>query len=504
MDKDQHIDALKACISDVTLDMDPHKMRQMGYQVIDTIVDHISGLKGRSPANFADPPTMKALLDEPMPEQPQTMEALLDTFKERVYPYAIHPDHPRFFGYFPCAGSIVGILADALASGTNFFAGHWYAAAGPSQVELVVLDWFKTMLGYPSEAGGLLVSGGSMANLTALTAARHNKLGERFDDGVLYLSEQSHASIERAARVNGFRQDQIRYITVDETYRLDMNTLKQAVEADRKAGLRPFCVVANAGSTNTGAVDPIFDLAAFSMEQNLWLHVDAAYGGFSMLSDRGRHLLRGIDEADSITLDPHKWLYVPFEAGCLLCKDRKSLERTFTMDPEYLQDIDRDDNLVNFCDHGIQLTRSFRALKIWMTLKHYGIGKFQALVDQHLDLALLATALFDQSPVLDVMVRPQLGVVCFRYIPETPVPDHMDRETYLQQLNEALVERIHRNGKALLSTTRLQNQYAIRFCPMNHRTTKEDIISTIAVLEQTGREVEKEMVSKWAGGQVDK
>ena len=204
-------------------------MRQMGYQVIDTIVDHISGLNERAPANFADPATMKALLDEPIPEQTQDMETLLNTFKEKVYPYAIHPDHPRFFGYIPCSGSIVGILADALASGTNFFAGHWYAAAGPSQVELVVLDWFKTMLGYPSEAGGLLVSGGSMANLTALTAARHNKLGERFDDGILYLSEQSHASIERAARVIGFRQDQIRFIAVDEAYRIDIQALKRAV-----------------------------------------------------------------------------------------------------------------------------------------------------------------------------------------------------------------------------------------------------------------------------------
>ncbi len=493
MNQDQQIDTLKARISDVTLDMPPEEMRQMGYQVIDTIVDHISGLNERSPANFADPATMKALLDEPMPEEPQDMETLLGTFKERVYPYAIHPDHPRFFGYIPCSGSIVGILADALASGTNFFAGHWYAAAGPSQVELVVLDWFKTMLGYPAEAGGLLVSGGSMANLTALTAARHNKLGERFDDGVLYVSEQSHASIERAAKVIGFRQDQIRYIAVDEAYRLNVQVLKQAVEADRNAGLRPFCVVANAGSTNTGAVDPISEVADFTLEQNLWLHADAAYGGFSMLSERGRHLLRGIDRADSITLDPHKWLYVPFEAGCLLCKDRKNLERTFTMHPEYLQDINRDDDLVNFCDHGIQLTRSFRALKIWMTLKHYGIEKFQTLVNQHLDLALLATALFDRSPVLEVMVRPQLGVVCFRYIPESPIPDHMDRETYLQQLNEVLVERIHHDGQALLSTTRLQNRYTIRFCPMNHRTTMEDVISTITVLEQTGRKVEKEM-----------
>jgi aromatic-L-amino-acid decarboxylase len=495
MNQDEHIDTLKDRISDVTLDMSPEEMRQMGYQVIDTIVDHISGLNERAPANFADPATMKALLDEPIPEQTQDMETLLNTFKEKVYPYAIHPDHPRFFGYIPCSGSIVGILADALASGTNFFAGHWYAAAGPSQVELVVLDWFKTMLGYPSEAGGLLVSGGSMANLTALTAARHNKLGERFDDGILYLSEQSHASIERAARVIGFRQDQIRFIAVDEAYRIDIQALKRAVEADKKAGLRPFCVVANAGSTNTGAVDPIAEVATFCLEQNLWLHADAAYGGFSMLSERGRDLLQGIEQADSITLDPHKWLYVPFEAGCLLCKDRKNLERTFTMHPEYLQDINRDDDLVNFCDHGIQLTRSFRALKIWMTLKHYGVEKFQALVNQHLDLALLATALFDRSPVLDVMVRPQLGVVCFRYLPESPVPDQMDRETYLQQLNEALVERIHQDGHALLSTTRLQNRYAIRFCPMNHRSTMEDVISTIAVLEETGREVENEAQS---------
>lgn len=489
MDQDQHINDLKSRIADVTLDMAPDEMKKMGYQVIDAIVDHISGLDSRSPSNHADPSEMKARLEEPMPEQPQDMATLLDTFKERVYPYAIHPDHPRFFGYIPCSGSMVGILADALSSGTNFFAGHWYAAAGPSQVELVVLDWFKAMLGYPSEAGGLLVSGGSMANLTALTTARHHKLGERFYDGVLYLSEQSHASVERAAKVIGFRQDQIRYIPVDEKYRLDVGALRQAVEADRNADLRPFCVVANAGTTNTGAVDSIADIAAFCREQDLWLHADAAYGGFSMLSERGRNLLQGIEQADSITLDPHKWLYVPFEAGCVICKDRHHLEQTFTMHPEYLQDINRDEDLVNFCDHGIQLTRSFRALKIWMTLKHYGMDTFRALVDQHLDLALLAQALFEQSPVMEVMVPPQLGVVCFRYVPEKPVPEGVDREVWLQQINEALVDRIHEDGHALLSTTRLENRYAIRFCPMNHRTTKEDVVKTIAVMEKIGREV---------------
>jgi len=255
-------------------------------------------------------------------------------------------------------------MADAIIAGYNVFAGTWVSGSGPAAVELAAIDWLREICGMPSTTGGLFVSGGTMANLTALAVARHAKLGESADRATVYFSDQAHSSLEKALRVIGIAGENIRKLPSDADFRLPADALAQAIAADRSAGKRPFCIIANAGSTNTGAIDPLPELSRIAREQDLWLHVDGAYGAAAAASARGKALLQGMDLADSVTLDPHKWLFQPFEIGCVLVRDGELLSRTFLILPEYLKDTHQHSAEFNFTDHGLQLTRGFRALKL--------------------------------------------------------------------------------------------------------------------------------------------
>jgi glutamate/tyrosine decarboxylase-like PLP-dependent enzyme len=308
---------------------------------------------------------------------------------------------------------------------------------------------------------------------------------------VIYLSDQTHASVDRAIKVLGFRPDQLQRVPVDSSYRISVEALTNQIERDAQAGRRPFCVIANAGTTNTGAIDPLPELADVCQSRSLWLHVDAAYGGFAVLTERGRQWLEGLNRADSITLDPHKWLYQPYEAGCVLVKDVSWLKQTFQYLPEYMQDAAPERGKVNFCDYGLQLTRQFRALKVWMSLKKYGVRAFRQAIDQSLDLTLLAEALLDRSPVCEILSRAHLGIVCFRYVPRGFQPATEADEEHLNRLNEKLVELILHDGRAMLTSTRLNSRFAIRFCILNHRTRKEDVEETVMLIERLGKEAEK-------------
>ena len=265
-------------------------------------------------------------------------------------------------------------MADLIASALNLDSCWWAGGAGMTQLELTVLEWFAEWIGYPADASGVLTSGGSAANLTALACARERLAGAMRDDLVVYISAQSHSSVARAARALGFRPERVRVVPVDRAYHLRLDVLERAVSADRAAGLRPLVVCANAGTTNTGAVDPLHDLADLCAAHGLWLHVDAAYGGFAVLSDRGRAALSGIERADSVTLDPHKWLFQPFECGALLVRDPDGLRLSFEILPDYLRDVSARTE-VNFSDRGLQLSRMCRALKVWMSIQAFGLAR---------------------------------------------------------------------------------------------------------------------------------
>jgi glutamate/tyrosine decarboxylase-like PLP-dependent enzyme len=352
---------------------------------------------------------MAARIDEPPPGAPRPFDALLQRLDRDVLPFVGHFDHPRFFGYIPGAGTWPAALGDLIAAATNVDAGGWREAAGPSQLEMTVLDWFREWMGYPIGAAGVLVSGGSAANLTAIACAREAIVGPMSPRIVAYTSDQTHSSLARAARHLGFRPDQIRVLATDERFRLRVDDLVAAIDADLAADRLPFLVSANAGTTSTGAVDDLAAISAICRERGIWMHVDAAYGGFAVLTERGRDALRGLELADSVTLDPHKWLAMPFEVGCLMVREGTALETAFELHPEYLQDRSATHSAVNFADRGLQLTRASRAIKVWLALETFGVDAFRAVVDRAIDLTLAAQQAIEADDRLELISPASLG-----------------------------------------------------------------------------------------------
>lgn len=506
--------------ADDPLELDRETMRRLGYRVVDMLVDRISDLGGEPAWKVESRAELERRLGEPPPAEPTSdFDGLLERLTTDVLPYAGRVDHPRFFAFIPSCPTWPGLLGDFLAAGHSIFQGTWLESAGPSALELVVLGWFKEWIGYPDGAAGVLVSGGSAANLNALVCAREARLGAATDDGVVYLSDQTHSSVERAARIAGFPEERIRKLPT-RAYRLSPETLRAAVDEDRRAGRRPVLVVANAGSTNTGTIDPLAELADVCAEQDVWLHVDAAYGGYAVLTERGRALLRGIERADSVTLDPHKWLYQPFEAGCLLVRRGELLDDAFHIMPDYLQDTEtRQEEAggdwrargVNFADRGLQLTRSSRALKIWLSLQTFGVDRFRAVIDRCFDLAVHAQRRIEASSELELLAPARLGIVCFRRRPSdwsdevaafggpaadaaagdaggATEPEGRDGrrrhlEARLERVNESLVERLSASGLGMISSTRLDGRYALRLCILNHRSRAEDVDRVLEWLE---------------------
>jgi glutamate/tyrosine decarboxylase-like PLP-dependent enzyme len=454
------------------LDLDPETMRRMGYAVVDVLVRRLSTLDEQPAWRAATRAEMEARLRQGPPDSPQPFEAILDHLVRDVLEFAGRIDHPRFVAFVPTSPTWPSILADFLAVGFNIFQGTWLESAGPSEVELIVLDWFREWLGLPPGTSGLLLSGGSAANLTALVVARQARLGGPDPGAVIYASDQVHSSVERAAAVLGFGRERVRLLPADEGFRLRPEALAAAVEADTAAGLRPFLAVANAGATSTGAIDPLGRVADVCAARGLWLHVDAAYGGFAVLTERGKAWLDGIGRADSVTLDPHKWLFQSYEAGCLLVREGGLLREAFRVAPHYLQDtaLAGEADEVNFGERGIQLTRMARALKVWVSLKHFGVPAFRQAIDTGLDLALEAEERIRASPELELLSPARLGVVAFRRR-----PSGIDDEARLERLNAALLGRVLDSGLAMVSSTRIRGAYALRLCIMNFRTRAEDV-----------------------------
>jgi glutamate/tyrosine decarboxylase-like PLP-dependent enzyme len=458
------------------LELDPETMRRLGYRVVDLLVERLATLDEQAAWRVASREELDARFREPAPEQPGDVESLIDRLAAEVIPLMQQTDHPRFLAYIPGTPTWPSVLGDLLAGGANVFNGTWLASAGATEIEIVVLDWFKEWLGYPADAGGVLVGGGSEANLTAVACARINRLGARFADAVVYHSSESHSSIMRALRVLGFAPERVRAVPVDGAWRLRVDVLESMLAEDEARGLRPFLVAANAGATNTGAVDPLAELADVCAAHGLWLHVDGAYGGFAVLSERGRKLLADIDRADSITLDPHKWLFQPWGTGCLLVREPGLLEQAFRIMPDYLQDASIRGAEVNFADRGLQLTRPARALKIWLSVKTFGAGAFREAVDRTIDLGIFAQERIERSGELELLSPATLGIVCFRRCGE-------GGEEELEELNAAVLARLGESGLAYLSSTRLEGRYSLRMCLSGHRTRRDDVEQVLAWLE---------------------
>ena len=458
------------------ISLSSEEMRRFGYRIVDLLADHFAGMADGPAGAKAEPARMIPLFDRDPSEHGRDPQEILAQLERDVFPNNLHVDHPRFFAFVPGPNNFVSAMADALAAGFNVFNGTWFGGSAAAALELGVVRWLCRVCGFPRDAGGLFVSGGSMANLTALVAARHARLNDRTEDAVVYFSDQTHSSVERALRVIGFAPEQLRKLDSDNKFKLPLASVRAAVAADRARGLQPFCVVANAGTTNTGAVDPLPALVDFAGAEQLWLHVDGAFGAAAILSQRGREILQGLERADSISLDPHKWLFQSFECGCVLVRDAALLKSAFQIKPDYLRDVHRVVEEFNPCDYGVQLTRSFRALKVWLSLETFGVAAFREAISRGFALAELAERELRARAGWEILSPAQMATVCFRFGSD-------------EEKQTALVEAMLRDSFALLTSTTLKGVTALRLCTINPRTTEQDIIETVKRLDQLARQL---------------
>src|SRR6266851_1300754 len=439
---------------------------------------------------------LASLFDESLPEESQPMASILREVEDKIFANSTLYLSPRFLGYINSGGNQAAVLGELLASAVNQICAMWHFSPAASEVERRVIRWIAQFIGYPSEAGGCLLSGGSAGNLIGLAVARKQKaqfdaasLGMRGGPSVtVYVSQEGHASLEKSMVLLGMGRNQLRKISVLDDFIIDLEALEKQVTEDRKNGYYPICVVGNAGTTNTGAVDPLDALAEFCQKQELWFRVDAAYGGPAAGTEAAGRLFRGLDRADSVVVNPHKWLYVPAEAACILVREPRALRDTFQVVADYLQESEAiGDGPLDFKDYSPQLSRNFRALKVWMTFKAYGTTKLRAAIESNIEIMRYLADRIDQAQDFVRLAPVPLSAVCFQY--RTPdISVHGDQE-YLDRLNLQLLNALEKDGRVFLSGTKIHGKRVLRACSVNHRLLREDVDFLLDVIREIGRSV---------------
>ena len=399
-----------------------------------------------------------------------------------IFDLSRHNGHPRFFGYVASPSTPIGAYGDLIASALNANITCWRSGPAGTELERLVVRWLGSLIGYDAQSQGLLTSGGSMANMIALLIASRRKLNASrqglWNSGppmTIYASEEVHMSIPKAADILGFGRDQVRMVACDDCQRMRVDSLRQKIEADFREGLRPFCIVASAGTVNTGVVDPLEEIASVAKEFDLWFHVDGAYGAPSVLDERKKPLFAGLTRADSVSLDPHKWLYVPVDAGCLLFRDSLAASAAFnTEDADYIKTHGySDEEAFAYWDYGVELSRRFRALKVWLTLQYYGTRRIAEAISDDISLAAYLGEVVSKADDFELLAPVELSICCFRYVPPGASEEELDR------LNERIMERVQKGGRAYISNATVNGRFALRACITNFRTTKSDIEETV-------------------------
>ena len=462
------------------LTLTPDEMRRAGYAVIDRLVEHYATLSEQSPWGDGEIPAPNPF-DAPPPQKGVAFDEVMTRLDKDFFPYNLRVDHPLFYGFIPSPSNFIGVLADALASGFNIFGGTWIGGSASAEMERAAFKWVREAFGFPDAAFGLFTSGGSAANVIGLAVARHAKLRGDMATARLYASGETHSSLERGARILGFKPEQYRKIAVDDALKVDMSALAAAIEEDRRQGLQPIAIIANAGTTNTGAVDPLNEIADLCGRENIWMHVDGAYGAGAAFSARGRRALAGIERADSISFDAHKWLFQPYEIGGVIVRDGKALHQAFDVSASYLRETKKLGRGVNFGEHGIQLTRSARALKFWMTFQIFGADEIARAIDIGFDMADAAEAKLRALPNWEVISPASMAVLAFRAAPAGWSDEAADR------LNAGIAARSRAEGRDMVVTTELKGRVALRICPINPRLTRSDIEGTIERLDRAAQ-----------------
>jgi aromatic-L-amino-acid/L-tryptophan decarboxylase len=416
------------------------------------------------------------------PAQGRPIATILERFGAAVAK-SFNAAGPGYLAYIPGGGLYPAALADYLALAVNRFVGVWNPAPVLVEIECAAIDWLRELVGFPAGSRGLLTSGGSMSTLIALVTARRNLLGDDFQSAVLYMSDQTHHCVHKAALLAGFPARHCRELPADSRGRLEPAALDAAIRADRARGLRPFLAVANAGTTNTGAIDPLPEIADVCAAHGLWLHADAAYGGFFRLVPGGETLLPGFERADSLILDPHKGLFLPYGTGCLLVRDPDALERAHTLGAGYLQDLELPAGAINFADHSPELSRDFRGLRVWLPLMLYGVEAIRDNLREKLELARWAYEELQATPGFECFDAPQLSIVAFRYRPARGDAD---------AFNAALLQRVNARRRVFLSSTRLEGKYVLRICVLSFRTHGREVAMAVEDLRAAAQELEAE------------
>lgn len=450
------------------LELSSDDMRALLDAARDRLVAHVASLPEQPAADVEGGAGLARALFEPVaPEAPTPAGELLDLLFERAVPKSFNTAGPGYLAYIPGGGLVTSALADLLSGVTNRYVGVWQAAPGLVQLETNVVRWLCGIAGLPDGSGGYLATGGSLASFTAIVAARRDRLPPDFLKGTLYVSDQTHHAVTKAASLAGFPSENVRAIPSDERFRLRLDLLAERVAADRASGFTPFFACGNAGTTNTGAVDDLSALADLCARERLWLHVDAAYGGFFMLTERGRRAMAGIERADSVVLDPHKGLFLPYGTGALLVREADVLRRAHASDAAYLPHMQEDPGFVDWCEVSPELSRAFRGLRVWLPVKLHGLAAFRAALDEKLDLALRATEELRKMPGIEVVAEPQLSIVAFRL-----VGPGLDAEA-LDLLNRDLLARVNAKQRVHLSGTVVGGAFVLRICVLSFRTHRE-------------------------------
>jgi aromatic-L-amino-acid decarboxylase len=468
------------------------EIRRLGNAAVEFLADYCEGLRDRRIMPVTTSAELRSRLEEPLPQAGTDAATLLERIRDEIANFTRHNGHPRFFGYVTSPGTPIAAIGELLIATLNANVTSWRSSPAATEVEHVTINWLKEMLGYPGSAAGLFVSGGSTANFTALAAARSAKGAADVSQSGLqavarrlrvYVSEEGHYSIRKAAGLLGIGESNVVLVRTDDQFRIDLDHLRALLREDHNAGYLPICVVANAGTVGTGAVDPLNDIGSIAREYNLWYHVDAAYGGFAALAPSARPLLRGIESADSIALDPHKWAYLPTGTGCILYRDPASARLAFRHDADYTRVIGFEcDESFAFWDYGPELSRPFRALNLWLLLKFAGAAELGAAIERNLACARHLENLVRASGDFEMLAPVVLSIFCFRYIGGSGAAD-------LDALNERILVQLQRDGSSYLSNVKVRGKFALRGCVLNHRTTKRDMEILLEDVRRAARAV---------------
>jgi glutamate/tyrosine decarboxylase-like PLP-dependent enzyme len=458
------------------LEMSPEQFRAMTLQALELVEHYYAGLSSMPVMPSTTARAVHELLFEALPQRGSPADRALATVRDVVYPLSRHNGHPRFFGYVASPGTAAAAIAEFLAAGLNANVTSWRSAPAAAEMERLTIDWLKTMIGYDTASSGLLVSGGSMANFSGLAAARTaadpnvGRLGGSQRPTLrIYVSDQGHFSIHKAARLLGIGSENVQSIPTGASLVMDLAELERRIDADLKAGFSPMCIVANAGTVNTGAFDPLADIADIAERRHLWLHVDGAYGAFSALAPSTKHLFAGIERADSVSLDPHKWLYTSVGCGCIFYRNPQPAIDAFAYDADYTRPVGlaNDESFV-FWDMGPELSRPFRALAVWLQIKLYGAQGLGAAIESNLASARYFASLVQSSDDFELLAPVTLSIFCFRYHPRAYTGD-------LDALNERILVELQRAGSSYLSNAQVGGKFALRGCVLNYRTTLRDM-----------------------------